>query len=252
MLRAWDLLEEEFLWEDNLGHKFSDSICDMSYKSLYELDDPIIITATQDDCHIILGFRIYNEQSKKDILQFVSLSRHLEDCEWNLLTDDNDDFIKSILVSEDAEIAISATFGGELRILDLTNSEIAHLLKRERVINALALDKNNSRIVLAVSTMFNEGIIKICSLADPNREIIINNLHTKTINSIKITSDGKWLISVSDDQTLVVSDLNKECEFIARFIAESPLLTCDITPDGNTIIAGDKLGNLHFLRIKGN
>jgi hypothetical protein len=39
--------------------------------------------------------------------------------------------------------------------------------------------------------------------------------------------------------------------YIAAFTGESPMLRCAIAPDGRTIIAREKSGRGHFLRLEG-
>ena len=37
---------------------------------------------------------------------------------------------------------------------------------------------------------------------------------------------------------------------IATFTADADVLACAMTPDGRTIVAGDGLGRVHFLRLE--
>jgi WD40 repeat protein len=50
------------------------------------------------------------------------------------------------------------------------------------------------------------------------------------------------------DQTLRVWDLESG-EEIATFTGEAHMTSCAITPDGQTIIAGDRKGRVHFLQL---
>jgi hypothetical protein len=37
---------------------------------------------------------------------------------------------------------------------------------------------------------------------------------------------------------------------IATFTADAPVLSCTVAPEGGSIIAGDALGRVHFLRLE--
>lgn len=64
-----------------------------------------------------------------------------------------------------------------------------------------------------------------------------------------ITPDGRQVVSASADQTLKVWDLNTAA-MLTTFSADARLLCCAVTPDGAAIVAGDTLGNVHFLRVE--
>jgi WD40 repeat protein len=65
-----------------------------------------------------------------------------------------------------------------------------------------------------------------------------------------MTPDGKRAISASSDHALRVWDVESGTR-IATFTGESPVLRCAIAPDGRTIIAREKSGRGHFLRLEG-
>ena len=74
--------------------------------------------------------------------------------------------------------------------------------------------------------------------------------HNSWVKAFAITPNGKQVISGSDDHTLKVWNLATG-EEIATFTGESPLNCCVVAPDGVTIVAGDNLGMVHFLRLEG-
>lgn len=75
--------------------------------------------------------------------------------------------------------------------------------------------------------------------------------HTGWINALAITSDGKRAISCSYDKKLKLWDINSG-EMIACFYGDSSIMSCEITPDGMTVIAGEQSGQVHFLRLDNN
>ncbi|MCK5217632.1 MAG: hypothetical protein KAJ93_07575, partial [Methanosarcinales archaeon] len=73
--------------------------------------------------------------------------------------------------------------------------------------------------------------------------------HTDWVRAVAVTPDGRFAVSASNDRTLKVWDL-KTGKAVAGFSGDGPLLTCAISPDGDTIITGDRLGRVHFLQLK--
>ncbi len=67
--------------------------------------------------------------------------------------------------------------------------------------------------------------------------------------ALAVTPDGKQVVSASVDQQLRVWDLASGHQ-VTSFSAESPLWSCAIATDAQTIVAGDLLGRLHFLRLE--
>ncbi|MEB3831840.1 WD40 repeat domain-containing protein, partial [Phormidium sp. CCY1219] len=65
-----------------------------------------------------------------------------------------------------------------------------------------------------------------------------------------ITPDGTGAVSASDDNTLKLWDLATG-EVVASFSGESALFCCAVAPDGVTVVAGDRLGGVHFVGLEG-
>ena len=60
----------------------------------------------------------------------------------------------------------------------------------------------------------------------------------------------RFAISGSSDETLKVWDLSTGA-VVASFSDEDSLYACAVAPDGKTIVAGGKSGQVHFLRLEG-
>ncbi len=71
---------------------------------------------------------------------------------------------------------------------------------------------------------------------------------TGSVIAVAITPDGKHAIFGSMDNTLRVWDIESG-QIITFFSCEGPLHTCAISPGGDTIIAGEAPGRVHFLRL---
>jgi WD40 repeat protein len=72
--------------------------------------------------------------------------------------------------------------------------------------------------------------------------------HNALVFAVAVTPDGHRAVSASYDRTLRMWDLESGEEIMA-FSGESHMFRCAFAPDGRTIIAGDELGRVHFLRL---
>jgi len=70
------------------------------------------------------------------------------------------------------------------------------------------------------------------------------------VSGVAINADGKKAVSSSADTTLKIWDLETGIE-ISTFTGESPIDCCAISSDGFTVVAGEKSGRIHFLRLEG-
>jgi WD40 repeat protein len=74
--------------------------------------------------------------------------------------------------------------------------------------------------------------------------------HTEWVNAVAIAPDGFIAISASRDNTLKIWDLLSGKE-VASFSGDAEFYCCAIAPDGVTVVAGDRSGRVHFLRLEG-
>jgi len=68
--------------------------------------------------------------------------------------------------------------------------------------------------------------------------------------AVAIAPDGKRAVSASKDNTLKLWDLETG-NVLATFIGDADMLSCAIAPDGVTVVAGDSVGRVYFLRWEG-
>ena len=94
-----------------------------------------------------------------------------------------------------------------------------------------------------------DNTLKVWDL-DTGKEMTTLKGHTGSVLSVAVTPDSRFAISGSDDNTLKVWDLNTG-EEIASFTGEGSLHACAVAPDGKTVIAGGRSGQVHFLRLEG-
>jgi hypothetical protein len=71
-------------------------------------------------------------------------------------------------------------------------------------------------------------------------------LRRRSINAVAFRRDDHCLLSASWDQLRL---WNLDGEEIAAFTADAPISCCAFVPSERMIIAGDKSGRVHFLRL---
>jgi WD40 repeat protein len=94
-----------------------------------------------------------------------------------------------------------------------------------------------------------DGTLKVWDLATGKERVTFTG-HSSLITDVAITPDSKRVISTSFDNTLMIWDLASG-EVIASFIGDGEINKCLVAPDGVTIVAGERSGRVHFLRLEG-
>jgi len=91
----------------------------------------------------------------------------------------------------------------------------------------------------------------ISNLIQPKRALQrILTGHNGSIYAVAITPDGKQVVSASLDKTLKIWDLATAKKIITLY-GDSRFNCSAVAPDRVTIVAGDCLGMMHFLRLEG-
>ncbi len=155
------------------------------------------------------------------------------------------DWITSIaLISDD--YLISGSRDKTLKVWNLkTRKELFTLVGHTAPVTSVAVTPNGSQIISASS----DGVLKIWN-PETREEIRTLNNHHNSVEAITVTLDGQHLISIDAKRTLKVWNLLTG-EERTSFTADSPLTCCAIALEGSTIIVGDQVGQLHFLRLEG-
>ena len=111
-------------------------------------------------------------------------------------------------------------------------------------VRAVALTPDGRQVVSASW----DKTLKVWELAS-GTELRALRGHTTWIKAAAVTPDGRQVVSASDDKTLKVWDLASG-RLLATFCADGALECCAVAPDGVTIVAGDRGGMVHFLRLE--
>ena len=90
-----------------------------------------------------------------------------------------------------------------------------------------------------------ENIIILCNLVTKTNEIVFKG-HSQTVRTLAVLQNG-WLASGSYDNTIRLWDTGSGIE-ITRLEIDAPVLCLAALSDGS-LVAGDQIGNLHWLQI---
>ena len=196
--------------------------------------------------------------------------------------------INSIAVTSDGRRAVSASTDCTLRVWDLESGQLVRTLEgHTRDVIAVAITPDGQRAVSGsidrtlrlwdlesgqtLTTLDGHRREVIAAVITPDGHRVLSASYDRTLrvwdfesgqtvrtledcrwmnSDVALTIDGRRAISASSGGTLCVWDLESGKE-IAAFTVESPLLCCAVVADGSTIVAGDKSGRVHFLRLEG-
>ena len=195
--------------------------------------------------------------------------------------------ISAVTVTPDARCVISASADQTLRIWDLESGQSVHTIKGlGDLVSAVTITPDgrcafwgsDAGAILVWDSMTRETVrifegdthwvTGVAIMPDAHRAISASaggtlrlwDLRTRQlvrtlqdqpvpVNAVTVTPDGRHAISASDDHSLRVWDFERAIS-IAAFTGESLMLRCAIAPNGRTIIAREKSGRTHSLRLE--
>ncbi len=156
------------------------------------------------------------------------------------------DSVRAVAFSSDSKYVVSGSKDNTIKVWEFATANVLHTLTdHSNSVNTVTVSSDGRYIV----TGSDDYTIKIWELATAN---VIHTLtgHSNPVNAVALSSDDKYIVSGSYDNTIKVWELSMAKE-IVTFISEGIVSCCAITPDNATIIAGDVLAKIHFLRLEG-
>ena len=167
----------------------------------------ILISSSNDQsiCIWDLNFLNENKENLKDKTIFPK-------CNYPNF---HNDYISCLQFNENTKLLYSSGYDGKIYSLNFDNIKITNkneIFSNESSIYSLDLCENEN--ILAVS-LYNENKIILLDLKT-NKEIFTLHGHNDIIRNLKISPDGKYLISISSDKTIKFWDVSKQ-KFIYNF-----------------------------------
>lgn len=143
----------------------------------------------------------------------------------------------------DNSIALLAHSRWRLDIWDFESKQLKKPFCRSiRSVTAATL-MNKQQLAIVGSS---DGSLTFCNFEIQTFIRTWTTAHDGPIHGLTLTTDDQFLISVSQDRTLRIWDVETG-KRVAMLEAHAPLLCCAASPDGKTILAGDNAGGLHVL-----
>ncbi len=150
----------------------------------------------------------------------------------------------AIAVTPDSRLVISGSTD-KIKVWDIeSGTELRTIEGHTGSVNAIGVTPDGRRIISGST----DKTLKVWDI-ESGTELRTLTGHIDDINSVAVTTDCKLAISGSDDATLKVWDIESS-QVIASLSVESGLGACAVAPDGMTIAAGDRLGNVHILHLE--
>jgi WD40 repeat protein/tRNA A-37 threonylcarbamoyl transferase component Bud32 len=154
--------------------------------------------------------------------------------------------VSSLAVTPDGCRAVWGSNAGALLVWSSDSGDVVRILAGHKDwVTAVGITPDGSRAISASA----DNTLRMWDLESCQSVHTLAG-HTGLVNAVALTPDGRCAVSASADYTLRVWDIESGIH-IATFTGESPMLRCAIAPDGRTIIAREKSGRGHFLRLKG-
>jgi WD40 repeat protein len=154
------------------------------------------------------------------------------------------DSVWQVTITADGAKVVSASVDDTLKVWALKTGKLLHSLEGHRnSVWQVAITANGAKVVSASE----DHTLKVWALKTGK---LLHSLqgHSDSVVAVAITADGEQAVSASSDHTLKVWDL-KTGELLDTFTADGSIDACAVAPDGKTVIAGDALGRVHFLRL---
>ena len=154
--------------------------------------------------------------------------------------------VTAVAIAPDGKRAISFSEDKTLKIWDTDSGrELKTLTGHTSCVNAVATAPDGKTAIFASL----DNTLKIWD-TETGSELKTLTGHSDLVNAVAIAPNGLIAVSGSSDCTLKVWDLLSYKE-VASFSGEYGFECCAIAPDGVTVVAGDRSGRVHFLRLEG-
>jgi WD40 repeat protein/serine/threonine protein kinase len=157
-----------------------------------------------------------------------------------------EDLISAITVTPDGRYAF---WGSDVGVLYVWHAEKGHPVRvaegHANWVTAVAITPNGRRAMSASAG----GTLRLWDL-DSRQLLRTLEEHVDPANAMTVTADGRHAVCTSSDHMLRLWDVETGI-CITAFTGESPVSRCIIAPDGQTIVAREKSGRGHFLRLEG-
>jgi len=154
--------------------------------------------------------------------------------------------IHALAVSEDGERVATGCGSGDVTLWDVKTASPIRSWKGtpDPWPTSLAFTAGGRSLVAGWS----DGAIRLWE-TESGSELWRASAHRGPVGALAVSPDNKLVVSGGDDALVAVRE-SQRGELVAGFWADEKIAACALTRDGETIVAGDASGGVHFLRIE--
>jgi WD40 repeat protein len=158
-------------------------------------------------------------------------------------------------VSLDASRAVIVA-GGDAVVWNLKTAErLCELANRTDFVTAAALSPDGRLAVIAED----DDALSVWDLEE-RRLVHVLRGHSDHVARVRVTADARLAVSIAEDtqgiRTGVIADNRVKVwdlergDLLASFTGDHVITPFDVAPDGRTVVAGEKSGQIHVLRLE--
>jgi len=169
---------------------------------------------------------------------------------WNLRTgavectrESHRSFPDDVALSWKGTRAISSAYD-EIKVWDLNKGYELRTIQSGHWVYGLALSEDGK---IAVSAS-RDTTLKVWNV-EQGRELRALVSHSGWVNAVALSADARIAVSASADHSVKLWSVETG-RVLTTFFCDSEVECCDISGDGELIIAGDASGHVHFLRLE--
>jgi WD40 repeat protein len=152
--------------------------------------------------------------------------------------------VLAVVVTPDGSRVLSASRDRTFKLWELETGRLIHSFDgHEDGVSAVAVSPDG-RLALSASR---DRTLRLWDLRS-GRPLRSCATHEGSVYAVGVTSDGRLALSGSEDSTLQLWDLH-DGTCCAMTPLESSALAIAVSPDGQTIVVGDRVGSVHCFRI---
>ena len=151
----------------------------------------------------------------------------------------------AVTVTPDGQQVVSGSYRGIVKMWNMATGEEQYTFNgHSNRVSGVAVTPDGRQMVSASY----DKTLKVWNLCDGKEKHTLTG-HANIITAMAMSPDGQWVVSASADRTLKVWELSTG-DLLTTFTADAYLWCCAFAPDGLTIVTGDQVGTVHFLRVE--
>jgi WD40 repeat protein len=148
-------------------------------------------------------------------------------------------------ISPDGRHALSGPDGRTVKLWDLATSHS----------QSISIGQDGAVIAVAVAPDYRHALfgsadqtLRLWDLSTGQLRLSFNE-HAGPVSTVAICTYGRHALSGSDDRTLRLWNIeNRTCR--AKMALDSSPLAIALAPDGQSVVVGDRVGNVHHFQIQ--